>query len=121
MDAELKQFAREQPPQSESDSESDSQHPQKQVRFRANDSVYSVDCEYASKNKALIDEQLRDDLSEDDFENNEEPCSPEQGMQDYFKTSHKNFFKPQEHIEENEEEFRIVSDEREDWQESTRS
>jgi len=39
------------------------------VRFRLNNSVYSVECEYTSKNKANIDEQLRDDLSDDDFEN----------------------------------------------------
>jgi len=41
----------------------------KSVRFRLNNSVYSVECEYTSKNKANIDEQLRDDLSDDDFEN----------------------------------------------------
>lgn len=78
------------------------------MRFSSENCVFNVSCEYPSK-KPLIDDNLRDDLSEDEFENDERDDEvdqfdePEQDilqdnaasheMKSFFNTSNKNFFK----------------------------
>eukprot|EP00801_Mesodinium_rubrum_P000505 Mrub_00505.p1 GENE.Mrub_00505~~Mrub_00505.p1 ORF type:complete len:1043 (+),score=243.94 Mrub_00505:323-3130(+) len=78
----------------------------KSVQFAPENIVFNVDCEYPSK-KTIVDDHLRDDLSDDEFEHEE--CEDadsdteddqkiiQEGatgqMKNFFNTSNKNFFK----------------------------